>query len=247
MFALLACMLAFQGCNSGAADPRVIQFSRLPAWSGVWVSEDQRVDSDLSGYSREEWKLLGRGAPWTAATRTAIERGFPGMAAHTAVTKAEGFGFPLMMEAPPPFEILVTPEQVLMVNLYPEVRHIYTDGRGHIPEDERWPTPWGDSTGHWEGDTLVVDTVSVQRPGIFSLPLPAVSGSAHYVERIRQTGPDRIESEMTIDDPATLTEPWHIKLSYLRARGIDRMFHNTFDNDRDQVVGDGMTIVGPHP
>ena len=43
-----------------------------------------------------------------------------------------------------------------------EIRHIYTDGRPHPSADEIWPTPWGDSIGHWEGETLVVDTIAVQ-------------------------------------------------------------------------------------
>lgn len=42
---------------------------------------------------------------------------------------------------------MITPEETLIVNMYRDVRHVYTDGRSHTPEDERWVTIWGDSVG----------------------------------------------------------------------------------------------------
>ena len=87
-----------------------------------------------------------------------------------------------------------------------------------------------------EGDTLVIDTLGVERP-TGGLSLPLVSEQARYVERLRKTAPDRIESEVAVTDPATLSQPWVIKLAYVRAPAMDRMFHNLFDNDRDSVSG----------
>ena len=54
------------------------------------------------------------------------------------------------------------------------------------------------------GDTLVIDTVSVRDPQKFFFAAPTLSEEAHYVERLHMTAPDRIESEITIEDPATL-------------------------------------------
>jgi hypothetical protein len=159
--------------------------------------------------------------------------------------KSNGWGYPMMMESFAPLQFLITPEETLIINFYRDVRHVYTDGRPQPAEEDRWPTPWGTSVGRWEGDTLVIETVSVQRPGILYIPMPMVSEQARYTERLRKTGPDRIESEMTIVDPETLTKPWVVKLTYDRAPELDRMIHEAFDNDRVEVDGDVLTIIPP--
>ena len=75
-----------------------------------------------------------------------------------AVT-ACSFGYPaLMIESPLMFEILPTPKETALIFSSREIRHVYTDGREHPGKEDLWPTPWGDSIGHWEGDTLVIDT-----------------------------------------------------------------------------------------
>ena len=86
-----------------------------------------------------------------------------------------------------------------------ETRHIYTDGRKFPPEDELWPTLLGRSIGHWEqtkeGQTLVVETISV-RTGIWADLTPAMlSGQEKLLERIRQVDANTIEDQMTITDP----------------------------------------------
>jgi len=87
----------------------------------------------------------------------------------------------------------------------------------------------------------------VQRPGILFVPFPLVSEKARYIERIRRTGTDRMESDFTIEDPETLTGPWSFKLAYVRQPGLDRLIHEAFDNDRVEVDAQGelLTIKPP--
>ena len=67
-------------------------------------------------------------------------------------------GMPGIMGQPYPMEFLLTPGQVtILIEAYNQIRHIYTDGR-ELPDDPD-PTFHGTSVGHWEGDTLVVETV----------------------------------------------------------------------------------------
>ena len=99
--------------------------------------------------------------------------------------------------------------------------------------------------GRWEGDTLVIDTVSVRDPNLFFFSNPPLSDRAHYVERIRMTGPDRIESVMTIEDPATLSAPLVVELAYVRATGLDRMINDDYANDRSEVENGLFTIAPP--
>ena len=56
---------------------------------------------------------------------------------------------------------------------------------------------------------------------------------------------DRIEGEMTIVDPTTLSQPWVVKLNYKRAEGWDRLIHDCYDNDRTGFDGDFYTIEAP--
>lgn len=159
--------------------------------------------------------------------------------------KATGWGYPLMMVGYPPLQFVITPEETLIVNSYHEVRHVYTDGRGHPPEDERWATTWGDSVGHWENDTLVIDTLDVRDPSRFFFVAPPFSERAHYTERMHMTAPDRIEFEMTIEDPVTLSAPLKVKSAYLRTSNLHRLVHDAFDNDRSIVEGDVFAIAPP--
>jgi hypothetical protein len=130
----------------------------------------------------------------------------------------------------------------VILNTYRDLRHVYTDGRAHPPEEDRWVTTWGDSVGHWEGDTLVIDTVSVREPNKYFGVVAWLSDQAHYSERLRMVSPDRIEGEMTIEDPATLTRTWVIKLQYKRATGWDRLVHDSYANDRTGFDGEFYTI-----
>ncbi|HYL35847.1 MAG TPA: hypothetical protein VEV17_08055 [Bryobacteraceae bacterium] len=93
-----------------------------------------------------------------------------------------------------------------------DTRLIPLDGRPHLPSNiQTW---LGDSRGHWEGDTLVVDTTNYL-PNAF---MPGSSDKLHIIERFTRTGPERIKYEVTVDDPATWTKPWTamIPLSHSR-------------------------------
>jgi hypothetical protein len=151
----------------------------------------------------------------------------------------------MMMNGAAPLQFLITPEEVLIINAYRDVRHVYTDGRKHPSEEDRWPTTWGDSVGRWEGDTLVIDTLSVRKPDRYFFSNPPLSEQAHYVERLRMTGKDRIESTITIEDPVTLSKPWVVNLVYERAKGLDRLIHDDYDNDRSAVENGVFTIEPP--
>ena len=212
----------------------------LPDWKGVWVAEG--LEAEISGFpsfDARPYKLLGNNFPWNEEGRARVEAA----GANNAASKADGWGFPLMMDSAAPFEFVITPHKTLIINVYRDIRHIYTDGRDHPPEEDRWPTTWGDSGGRWEGDTLVIDTVSVRNPNRYFFSSPPLSEEAHYVERLRMTGPDRIESVMTIEDPVALEQPYTVELVYVRASGLDRLINDAYDNDRSEVENGLFTIV----
>ena len=111
------------------------------------------------------------------------------------------------------YYIVQTPDYVtIMAEINHEVRIIPIDGRPHFPDDVR---QWvGDSRGHWEGDTLVVETTN-QQPNRFFYGVQmlnsVVSENFSVVERFTRTGPDQIRYQATVDDPDVFVEPWTIE------------------------------------
>ena len=84
-----------------------------------------------------------------------------------------------------------------------------------------------------------------QLGAIFPLGLPPLSENARFTERLRRTGPDRMELEMQVEDPEVLTGPWTARVAYKKATGLDRLIHDAFGNDRSEVDGESMTIAPP--
>jgi len=93
---------------------------------------------------------------------------------------------------------------------------IYLDGRPHLPSSVRlWQ---GDSIGHWEGDTLVVDTTNYRdevRFASFNCCGPA-GENMHIVERFRRVDENTIDFRYTVDDPSTYTRPWTVAVPMTR-------------------------------
>jgi hypothetical protein len=111
------------------------------------------------------------------------------------------------------YYIVQTPDYVaIMAEINHEVRIIPIDGRPHFPNDVR---QWvGDSRGHWESDTLVVETRN-QQPNRFFYGVQmlnsVVSENFSVVERFTRTGPQQIRYQATVNDPDVFVEPWAIE------------------------------------
>jgi hypothetical protein len=99
------------------------------------------------------------------------------------------------------FQLFQTPQYVVILNeMVHDARMIPLDGRphGHL---RQWK---GDSRGHFEGDTLVVDTINFKR----ETSLPNSSANTHLVERFTRTGPDTLTYQFTVEDPTVWTRAW---------------------------------------
>lgn len=250
---LLTALLLLGACTSKPADPPAAQTATAPDWSGVWINAGREMSIDgftpvdpasMAGPPPPTF-VFSPLTPWNENGKARVQaimvetRGDPGNNA----ANAAGWGYPLMMVGPAALQFLNAPGVTVIMNLYRDTRQIYTDGRGHLPAEEGWPaTTWGDSIGHWEGNTLVIDTVGVRHPDAYFQIAAPFSEKAHYVERIRMTAPDRIEGELTIEDPETLTQPVKLALSYKRSTEVERMVFDSFSNDRSGWDGKFNTI-----
>jgi hypothetical protein len=100
---------------------------------------------------------------------------------------------------------------VVATEMIHDARVISLDGHPHLPSAvQQW---LGDSRGHWEGDTLVVDTTNYKPRSFMSIS----SEKLHVTERWSRTGPEVLKYEITIDDPGTWTKPWSLMIPLRRS------------------------------
>jgi hypothetical protein len=112
------------------------------------------------------------------------------------------------------YQIVQTPGAVVILNeMVHDTRTIPTDGSPHLPPNVRqWK---GDSIGHWQGDTLVVDTSNFTDKTNFR----GSGENLHLVERFTRVDADTLLYEFTVDDPASFTRPWTAAIASTRAEG----------------------------
>ena len=99
-------------------------------------------------------------------------------------------------------------------------RPIYMDGRPH-PKDMD-PTYYGHSVGHWEGDTLVIDTVGFNERSWIDLRGMPTTEQLHLTERITRSDFNTLRYEITIDDPEAYTAPWTTGMFFRWAPGAEQ-------------------------
>jgi len=108
-------------------------------------------------------------------------------------------------------QLVQTHDHVVILNeMIHSARIIPLDGRPHAPASIRSLT--GDSVGHWEGDTLVVDTTNFSQEAGFR----GASTKMHLVERFTRLDKDTLRYEFTVDDPATWTAKWSASIPMTR-------------------------------
>jgi hypothetical protein len=121
-------------------------------------------------------------------------------------------------------QILQTPKFVVMLSeTNPTFRIVPVDGRGR--RDDQPPSSRGESIGHWEGDTLVVDTTNFSDTNWMHAEgeVSFHSEALHVVERYTRINKDTMEVEATIDDPKVLTKPWVVPKQTLKLAPFDQI------------------------
>jgi hypothetical protein len=188
--------------------------AKLPDWSGVWIPDvaDQ--------VKRQKYPV-----PWNPKAAAQIAQ----LKAAEKAGRPKGLFVNCLPESMPSWmlithnamEFLFTPGRVTILGEADgnRLRRIYTDGRAHPADPE--PTFHGHSIGHWEGQTLVVDTVGVL-PETYIAISEAVgvpnNGDMHVVEHIHLAGPDVLQDDLEITAPHVLTQTWTTSRFLLRQR-----------------------------
>ena len=163
------------------------------------------------------WTPEGRNRPGTFATA------FSGMITAGPEDRALSERCILGFNSGPPMapsaynnnvQLFQTPDTVVILNeMVHNARIIPLDGRAHLASGVR---QWvGDSRGHWEGDTLVIDTTNFLRETSFT----GSSANLHLVERFTRINADTLLYAFTAEDPATFTHAWTAQIPMKRSDG----------------------------
>ncbi len=107
------------------------------------------------------------------------------------------------------FQVVQSPTDVVFVmETIHNARVIALDGKPHLPPGlPQWD---GNSRGHWEGDTLVVDTTGFSAKS----DMLGSSSGLHLVERFTRVAPDVLQYDATMSDPTTWTQPWTVRINF---------------------------------
>jgi hypothetical protein len=122
-----------------------------------------------------------------------------------------------------PYTILQRPGSVVVLYDYNHTtRVIDLNRKEHLGQNIR--LFMGDSIGHWEGNTLVIDTTNYNGQIAYSREVPRLTDALHTVERLTIVDESTMDYEVTIDDPNQFTRPWKVAGSFTRAaKGVESL------------------------
>jgi hypothetical protein len=220
---------AVRAARNGPSSPTprlsdgTVNLGRVPGEKGVWglpgilnfaqmavggpTSGDPRLSGpDTGGAAKEPWIPF---MPWSAAV-------YNYHSMNDSKYDPEGYclppGGPRLMGTPYPAEIFQFPDEKRIVMIFEGGAHIwreiYMDGRPHPPADSLGQTWLGHSVGHWEGDTLVIDTVGFNEGTWVDRAGHPHTNLLHVIEHITRPSKNTLHFEATIDDPGAYTKPW---------------------------------------
>jgi len=212
--------------------------NNLPDWGGVWIVAQQR-------------RAAGAPAPEAATPKGKYKEQFDNAVAYAKAHNGEPLrvvsnctapGVPYIMTVGQyPIEWLFTPGRVTMLaEAWTGQRRIYTDGRKHIAPDDAELSFYGDSIGHWEGDTLVIETINMKpsnqiATNVFHSDKMVVSERVH----LDAENKDILVDEITVTDPEALEKPFHQTIRYQRRRDLEPLEFICAENDRNGLDAEG--------
>ena len=141
-------------------------------------------------------------------------------------------GIPLSTLLSEVTKIVQTPGLILIMLELGGTRQIYLDGRKHVADPS--PSWLGYSTGRWDGDTLVVDTVGFNGKSWLDVMGHPQSEGAHVVERYHRRDFGHMDVEVTIDDPTWYTKPFTVKVTHLLQPDTDILEYFCNENEQDR-------------
>ena len=233
---------------AASASDRMISTER--EWTGVWVLKGESLDGrpysarsnvkkpgqpelpphqgEIAAKALEKLLTPAYAAKYQAAKQDQV-KGKP--VDPTAACLPQGM--PNIMYGPFAMEIVLAPTQMNFFSEWNEqTRHIYIGEEKH-PAD-LMPTYNGHSIAHWDGDTLVVDTIGIRPETWLQEEGMHHSDKLHIVERFHLVPPDLLQDDMTMEDPEALTQPWHGPILFRKKPDLQTMEYVCEENNRER-------------
>ena len=212
-----------------------------PDFSGMWVARDELpCDRNERGVQCTELKLtpqviniangLKDGLPYQPWAADLVKKRRPELGINDPHTNCMPPNYPRAWAFPEFQKILQTPDMLVVLHEFnASYRQIFTDGRA-LPKDPN-PTWNGYSVGHWDGDTLVVDSTGFNEK-------TEVSGyhhteALHVIERFRRAEFGNLQYQVTIEDPNVFTGPWTENRTFALRPELEKIDEFVCENNRD--------------
>ncbi|MBN1239464.1 MAG: hypothetical protein JXB36_13255 [Gammaproteobacteria bacterium] len=192
----------------------------MPDWSGVYsrggiifnFDPDQGTDRLPTAKLTEEYEQR------LSEKLDRLERGIE----YDRLSECAPPGHPRWLTEPFLREFVPTPDQTWLINeMVNDIRRVYTDGRGHVPEADRYPLYNGDSIGFWDEGRLVVHTNQLMA-GQYQRTQPDYSEQVETVEIWEKVDERNLVAHVWVYDPPALEEPWYAKQTYTKLSDPDR-------------------------
>jgi len=238
-----------RAANAHGAGPHPARLADgKPNWTGFWVPVGGLLDvyrglNGLDGVpgglsvntphadpSAPEMK-----SPYKEKLAKLLEKAKSGQSLPDKVALCFPPGMPQMMYMVYGMEVLQTPKIIALTSEWQAAsRRIWMDLKEHPPAEELEDTYTGHSIGHWEGDTLVVDTVGIRTEVPYFSQVPLDHGPhARITERFHQTAPDVLVDDLTVIDPDVFVKPWVKTYSYHYRPDLRLEEYVCLDNNRN--------------
>ena len=203
-----------------------------PDLQGIWMVRN-RAAHDLENRDAKDGVP---GAipyqPWAAAKRA---ENFAKRQTADPLSKCYMPGVPRIMYMDYPFQIFQTSAQVTMLFEWSTAfRLIYTNGSAAPKGIDFW---MGDSRGHWDADTLVVDVTNHNDKTWFDMAGNFHSDALHLLERYTLVNPNMIRYEITVDDPKVFTKAWTMAMPLYRQTDLPRLLEYQCNAEAEEASG----------
>ena len=205
-----------------AYNPPTLSDGITPDFRGIWEARGTAY-LNIEGHPAIEGVAASKSIivdpadgkiPYKAEARAKRDENFKNRAAADPENRCAEPGVPRATYLPKPFQIVQSPGNFAIVY---EDNHsfqiVYPETKPHFEGIDWW---MGDSRGHWDGKTYVVDVTTLNGEAWFDAAGNHHSDNMHVVERFTRTGPDTMQFEARIEDPDTFTQPWTIRMMLYR-------------------------------
>jgi hypothetical protein len=205
----------YEALRQEAKGGQPLKWDAMPDWSGIYSRSADKgftFDPDQPAGELPTAKLTPEFQAKLVKRVEDLKKGIE----WDPISECRPPGHPRWLTEPFTREFIVTPNQTWLINeMVNDIRRIYTDGRGHVPEEDRLPTPNGDSIGFWDGPRLVIHTNMLQA-GIYQRANPDYTDQVETVEIWERMTDGSLGVDVWVYDPPALAEPWYVKQNYPR-------------------------------